>query len=119
MRGIAFISGELGPLHGVGHTCPYGVLIGSDHQPDTIFGGIDIRGRNFGQERSRPFADIIADIVFGHYVFHHVENGFVDRRVNHLAFACQMNLMQRHHRAKTGMHRSQRIADRDSCPAGR
>ncbi len=68
----------------------------------------------FGRIAPRAFADEAGLVVFGDQRFHHREHSLVDRRIDDLAPAGLLAVMQRRQRAHAGERRGERVADADA-----
>ncbi len=99
------------------------VAVARDQQVAAVFADIRVRRRDAGQRGAGRLADHAAAIIFRQRALHHVEDGFVERDVDHLAAAAvNIAMIQRHQQPDESMQRGQRIADGNPdphrCPAG-
>ena len=94
-----------------------GVLIGGDDH-HAVGAGIDVRRGDVRQDRAGALAGIAFELVFRDEGFHHREHGLVDGRVDHLAFAGLLPVVQRGERAEGGVEARETVAERDAGARG-
>ena len=82
------------------------VLVGADHH-DAIAGRIDIRWRDARQDGAAALAHVAQLVVFRDQRLHHVEHGLIDGRIDHLADAACVAVMQGGQSAHAGVHAGQ------------
>ena len=97
--------------HRLGETREHRVLVGAHHDHLAVRGRIDVGRRGLGQDRPAAFAYRAALGVLGHCRLHHGKDGLVDRRVDHLALAAVLAIVQRREGADAGERGGQRVPD--------
>ncbi|MNL05973.1 hypothetical protein D3C87_1265920 [compost metagenome] len=108
--GVARIGRQFGSTHGGAQAGEDGVLIGPD-QVFAVRAGIDVRRRDFGQDRARAGALVAVDGVFRDHALHDLQHAFVQGAVDHLALTGALAVLQRRQRAHAAVGRRQRVAD--------
>ncbi|MBF8292204.1 MAG: hypothetical protein HW392_1031 [Steroidobacteraceae bacterium] len=83
---VTRIGGEFCAAHRLAQAPEYRVLVRGD-QHQAIPGRVDIGRRDIRQDRAGTLADVAGLVVFRDQRFHHAKHGLIDCRVNHLAAA--------------------------------
>jgi len=118
VRRVLRVRREVGLPHRLGEAGEDGVLVRRD-QHHAIRGPVDVRRRDVRQDRAGALADVARLVVLGHERLHHVEHRLVDRRVDHLAAAGLVAVVQGGEGADAGERGCQRVTDRDAHPRRR
>ncbi len=94
VRGIALVFGQFRLAHRFGEAAEHGVLVGRNQDQLTVAGRVDIGGRDVWQDRTLTLAYIAGLVVFRDQRFHHIQNSFINGRVNNLALAGAFAMVQ-------------------------